>query len=140
MIYFANPKKNRVLPASVCEGFSAVWYRGLSEHELVEDSPWLRERYVPCPPAWKKSGGNSRIGGRPVRSPHASRGRCGPQRQRLPACVVFPVPPRRCGSTITYSNSTSPRMLWPGESLKSTPPNLADHLSMVSGRCPPFSN
>jgi hypothetical protein len=129
-----------VLPASVCERFSAAWYRGLSGHELVEDSPWVREKHAPCLPVWRKSVGNSSIGGRFVRSPHASRDRCGRRRQGSPTRAGFPVPPRRCGSTITHSNSTSPRRLRPGGSLKSTRPNNADHGSMVPGRRPPFSN
>ena len=99
------PLSFRVLPASVCEGFSAAWYRGLSEHELVEDSPWVRERDTSRPPAWREFSGDSSVGGRLVRSPRVSPGRCGPRRRGLPARMGFPVPPRRCGSTIRHLNS-----------------------------------
>jgi len=138
--WFQEPLFQRVLPASVCEGFSAVWYRGLSAHELVEDSPWVRERPVPCPLAWRRPSGDSSVGGRPGRSPHASPGRCGPWRRGSPTRMGFPAPPRRCESTIAYSNSVSPTMLPSGVGLRRVPPDNTDHRSMVPGRCPPFSN
>jgi hypothetical protein len=130
----------RVLPASVCEDFSAARYRGLSAHELVEDSSWVREKPAPCPPAWRGPSSDSSVGGRPERSPHASPDRCGPWRRGSPACAGFPAPPRHCESTIGYSSSVSTTMLPPGVGLKRVPPNHADHLSMVPGRCPAFSN
>ena len=99
-----GPRTKRVLPASVCEGFSAVWYRGLSARELVEDSPWVRERHAACPPAWRGPGGDSSVGGGPVRSLRASPSRCGLRRRGWPARMGFPVPPTRCGSTRAHSS------------------------------------
>jgi len=67
-------------------------------------------------------------------------GRCGRRRQGSPAHAGFPVLPRRYGSTIKHSNSTSTRVLRPVESLESEPPNNANHRLTVVRRPPPFSN
>ena len=70
-------QKERVLPASVYEAFSSVWYRWLSMWDLLEDGRWVSRQQATFLLGWRAFGDDSRGGGERGRGATAFQSHCG---------------------------------------------------------------